>query len=135
MRDDYILRSDAIKAIEDLPNCYNGFSDTYDKAYIIGALEEVPAASQSVGDYISRQDMMVMIGRYVGTVDKSICRRIVAQMPSAPLNRLQQAVDGKTPEEIYDFLHWLMLDYVKQFTDSRVVVMEWLRGYGEDWNG
>lgn len=46
MRGNYILRSDAIKAIEDLPNCYNGFSDTYDKAYIIGALEEVPSAQQ-----------------------------------------------------------------------------------------
>ena len=26
----------------DLPNCYNGFSDTYDKAYIIGVLDEQP---------------------------------------------------------------------------------------------
>lgn len=37
-----INADDAIKAICDLPNCYNGFSDTYDKACIIGALEEVP---------------------------------------------------------------------------------------------
>ena len=42
MKDDLIRRSDAIKAIEELPNCYNGWSDTYDKAYIIGTLEEVP---------------------------------------------------------------------------------------------
>ena len=41
-----IRRQDAIKAIEDLPNCYNGFSDTYDKACIIGTLEEVPSAQQ-----------------------------------------------------------------------------------------
>lgn len=41
---DYISRQDAIKAIDDLPNCYNGYSDTYDKSYIIGALEEVPTA-------------------------------------------------------------------------------------------
>lgn len=40
--DDYIKRKDAIKSIDDLPNCYNGYSDTYDKAYIIGTLEEVP---------------------------------------------------------------------------------------------
>ena len=39
---DLISRRAAIKAIEDLPNCYNGYSDTYDKAYIIGMLEEVP---------------------------------------------------------------------------------------------
>lgn len=37
-----IDRRQAIKAIGDLPNCYNGFSDTYDKAYIIGVLEELP---------------------------------------------------------------------------------------------
>ena len=30
------------KAVEDFPNCYNGWSDTYDKAFIIGAIEEAP---------------------------------------------------------------------------------------------
>ena len=39
---DLISRQAAIKAIDDLPNCYNGYSDTYDKAYIIGVLEELP---------------------------------------------------------------------------------------------
>lgn len=39
---DLISRRAAIKAIDDLPNCYNGYSDTYDKAYIIGVLEELP---------------------------------------------------------------------------------------------
>lgn len=39
---DLISRQAAIKAIDDLPNCYNGYSDTYDKAYIIGVLEEQP---------------------------------------------------------------------------------------------
>ena len=40
---DLISRRAAIKAIDDLPNCYNGYSDTYDKAYIIGVLEEMPS--------------------------------------------------------------------------------------------
>ena len=31
------------KAVEDFPNCYNGWSDTYDKAFIIGAIEEQPS--------------------------------------------------------------------------------------------
>ena len=43
--DDLIRRKDAIKAVESLPNCYNGFSETYDKACFIGVLEEVPATS------------------------------------------------------------------------------------------
>lgn len=41
---DCISRQAAIKAIEDLQDCYNGFSDTYDKACIIGVLEELPSA-------------------------------------------------------------------------------------------
>lgn len=39
---DYISRQDAIEAINDLPNCDNGYSDTYDKAHIISVLEELP---------------------------------------------------------------------------------------------
>lgn len=43
---DLISRKAAIKAIDDLPNCYNGYSDTYDKAYIIGVLEELPSVEK-----------------------------------------------------------------------------------------
>ena len=39
---DLISRKAIIKAIEELPNCYNGWSDAYDKAYIITMIEEVP---------------------------------------------------------------------------------------------
>lgn len=46
---DLISRRAAIKAIDDLPNCYNGYSDTYDKAYIIGVLEEVPGVEPKKG--------------------------------------------------------------------------------------
>ena len=44
MGGDYISREAAKKEILDLHDCYNGFSDTYDKACIVGALEEVPTA-------------------------------------------------------------------------------------------
>ena len=30
------------KDILDLPNCYNGYSDAYDKAYIIDVIDEQP---------------------------------------------------------------------------------------------
>ena len=49
---DLIKREDAIKAIEELPNAYNGWSDAYDKAYIIGALEEVPSADRPQGEWL-----------------------------------------------------------------------------------
>lgn len=38
-----IDRKDAIKAVLGLENCYNGFSDTYDKSCIVGLLEELPS--------------------------------------------------------------------------------------------
>lgn len=46
---DLISKKAAIKAIDDLPNCYNGYSDTYDKAYIIGVIEEVPTIEPKRG--------------------------------------------------------------------------------------
>lgn len=52
MSKDIIYREDAIKAIEELPNAYNGWSDAYDKAYIIGTLEEVPKADRPQGKWI-----------------------------------------------------------------------------------
>lgn len=32
------------KSVEELQDCYNGFSDTYDKACIIGLIDEEPTA-------------------------------------------------------------------------------------------
>lgn len=37
-----IDRKSAINAVLGLKNCYNGFSDTYDKSCIVGLLEELP---------------------------------------------------------------------------------------------
>lgn len=41
---DYISRADAIDAVKLLQNTPNGYSDTFDKACIIGLLEELPSA-------------------------------------------------------------------------------------------
>ena len=41
---DLISRADAIEAVRQLPNCENGYSDTYDKACIIGILASLPSA-------------------------------------------------------------------------------------------
>ena len=49
---DLISRQEAIKAIDDLPNCYNGYSDTYDKSLIIGVIEELPSAEPKKGKWI-----------------------------------------------------------------------------------
>jgi len=61
---DLISRRAAINAIDDLPNCYNGYSDTYDKAYIIGTLEELPTIDpiDIVEDYCRKRNLVVMSG-------------------------------------------------------------------------
>ena len=54
---DLISRRAAITAIDDLPNCYNGYSDAYDKACIIGVLEELPRVDvpdRKVGKWIDK---------------------------------------------------------------------------------
>lgn len=55
---DLISRQAAIKAVESLPNCYNGYSDTYDKSCIIGLLEELPSAQpeRKTGKWIFVRD-------------------------------------------------------------------------------
>lgn len=45
--EDLISRKEAIKAIKDLSDCPNGFSDTYDKERIINTLENVPSVGSS----------------------------------------------------------------------------------------
>lgn len=59
---DLISRRAAIQAIDDLPNCYNGYSDTYDKACIIGVLEELPRVDvpdRKVGEWKHDADGLV----------------------------------------------------------------------------
>lgn len=63
-----INRQEAIKAINDLPNCQNGFSDTYDKAYIIGTLEELPTTQQWIS---CSERLPEQIGDYLITIRQS----------------------------------------------------------------
>ena len=51
--DDLISRQTAINAIDGLQNCYNGYSDSYDKSYIIGVLEELPSAEPKAGKWVN----------------------------------------------------------------------------------
>ena len=48
---DLISRQEAIKEIISLPNCYNGYSDAYDKSCIIGVLEELPQIKPKKGEW------------------------------------------------------------------------------------
>lgn len=54
----------------------------------------------------------------------------IKALPSAlpDTSRIENILHGKSAEEQYDFLWWLMQDYGMQFTDTRSAVIEWLRG-------
>ena len=48
-----LIDADALKKeVDNFPNCYNGWSDTYDKAYIIEAIEEAPTIEPKRGEWI-----------------------------------------------------------------------------------
>lgn len=73
---DLISRRAAIKAIDDLPNCYNGYSDTYDKAYIIGVLEELPSVDvpdRKVGEW--ETEVRTIRGHKIQFFACSVCGR------------------------------------------------------------
>lgn len=42
-------------------------------------------------------------------------------------SRIEKVLSGKTPEEQYDILYWLMMEYGKGYSDSKLARIEWLR--------
>lgn len=54
-----LIDADALnKDVLDLPNCYNGFSDTYDKACIIGLIDEQPTIEErKTGRWIATHEI------------------------------------------------------------------------------
>lgn len=71
-----IYIQEAIKAIEDLPNCYNGYSDIYDKAYIIEVLEELPSTEKD--------------GRWIDDCFYSVCHWTVRTLEQKWIGRRNQ---------------------------------------------
>lgn len=61
------------------------------------------------------------------------CEEYLLALPSAEpeISRIEQELHGKTPEEQYEFLYWLLFKFALTYTDSRLAVVEWLRGEEE----
>ena len=52
-----LIDADALKKeVDNFQNCYNGWSDTYDKAYIIEAIEEAPTIEPKRGEWVDMGD-------------------------------------------------------------------------------
>ena len=68
------------------------------------------------------------------TVQIPVMDGTTERLPSAQpeISRIEQELHGKTPEEQYEFLYWLLLKFGLAYTDSRLAVIEWLRGEKEE---
>lgn len=80
---EYIKREDVICAIKSLPDCPNGYSDAYDKAVIIGVIEDLPTAdvvSSSLFDQIDWErtvaiSQLAEIGKSLGEQMDDVVKR------------------------------------------------------------
>ena len=90
-------------------------------------------------DTISKQDAIDAVHKEYDTIldFKSDGRTVASSFedvinalpPAQPkISRIEQELHGKTPEEQYEFLYWLLLKFGLSYTDSRLAVVEWLRG-------
>lgn len=50
-------------------------------------------------------------------------------------SRIEKVLSGKTPEEQYDILYWLMIEYGKGYNNSRLASIEWLKGKDGEQHG
>lgn len=108
--DDLISRQSAINVLNDGAEL---FRRALDETYIVG---------DDRGKY---EWGLGLIESYIYDMD---------ELPSAQpeISRIEQELHGKTPEEQYEFLYWLLLKFGLTYTDSRLAVVEWLRGEKED---
>ena len=66
--------------------------------------------------------------------EKHCCPRFNRVIKSAlndaepKMSRIEQELHGKTPEEQYSFLYWLMFRSAVGYSNSSITITEWLRG-------
>ena len=101
MMDDFISRKEAIKAIENLHDCYNGFSDTYDKACIIGVLEEILPVTCYGYDIKDLIEFGIACKR--AGVDKEDLKAFANNLDFA-FKTLQAEIDGTFEHAIYEMI-------------------------------
>ena len=58
--------------------------------------------------------------------------KALKELPSAEpeISRIERELHGKTPEEQYDFIYWLLFKSFEAtaYSNSRLAIIEWLRG-------
>lgn len=81
-----LIDADALKKeVDNFPNCYNGWSDTYDKAYIIGAIDEAPTIEPKRGKWIWDEQILGLVCsecKELGVERSNFCPNCGADMRS-----------------------------------------------------
>lgn len=67
-------------------------------------------------------NLNIQIGR-----TKDMKKRLEKEAVKCGVSRIEKALSGKTPEEQFAFLHWLMFDYGTDTSNSDIARIEWLR--------
>ena len=75
-----------------------------------------------IGDWILHRIFV----QNMSDIDRQTIRNLPSTQPE--ISRIEQELHGKTPEEQYEFLYWLLFKFGLRYTDSRLAVIEWLRG-------
>lgn len=75
-------------------------------------------------DFISRQQAIYIVLQ-PNKLPWQMSEEIRA-LPPVHKNNLEKSIEGKTPEEIYDFLCWLMFEYGRQWDNSRLGIIDWI---------
>lgn len=101
---DLISRQAAIQEIKDLPDCQNGYSDTYDKAQIIGVLEELPSAQPEqrwipCSERLPELDVPIVFTTAIGTLDVGF------RIDADTMNQFYSET-GKCRRDNYDVIAW-----------------------------
>ncbi len=86
---DHISRQAAIDAFMNLSDCENGYSGTYDKAQIIGVLEDLPSAETNIVTVTIDIDE-----KRLNEIVEEAERRLAAEAEDAAV--LQEAISGLT---------------------------------------
>lgn len=104
MNNDLIYRQTAIYAIQETPNCPNGYSDTYDKRHIIAVLEEVPAAQPTLYGYkIEHLAYIAMVMEKEGVTAEYAAKTFddISRAVRMVLDETQQKVQQKVEEMLH----------------------------------
>lgn len=93
-------------------------------------------SDDSISRQAATQTALNFIVEYLGgAFDEDFQLELIERMNDLPsaepeASRIEQELHGKTPEEQYDFIYWLLFKSFEAtaFSNSRLAIIDWLKG-------